>query len=375
LSISQDKLIVAAVCYHLKSGGEPVCLHVPLATLGSDVGLAKLCRRVDIPTPKAGFWMKARNGKKVRRVPLPAARRHDDSVILTPRVRKVVVHTPLPEDIEGAIRRVSADNVRIPKASSSHEIVDRWKSVDKRETLSYEPYRTIGPRVSQIERRRRTFLTFSFRQIERHGRSVAEVDRFKFNATLAGEVVEFAVRERLKQERIPITPEERHSRLYGDRDSRVETVPTATLKFQIGSYYTASSKNRFCDLQDQPLEVQWKNILIALLNEAADVRRIRLSREADERLRVQRELDWLAAEEKRRIEQKRREALFVDIEHWRRAQDIREFVDALHAIAQEHPNEAAKIEAWAMWARSTAEAVDPLRGNSLDRIIRIDARG
>jgi hypothetical protein len=326
----------------------------------SDVGLAKLCRRVDIPTPKAGYWMKARHGKAVRRLPLSINRNHDESIILTPRVRTVVVHPPVPDDIEEAIRRVSEDNVRIPKASSSHKIIDRWKSVDKRDTLSYEPYRTIGPRTSHIERRRRNFLSFLFRQIERHGGNVTEIDRFKFNATIAGEVVEFAVRERLKQERVPITPEERRSRMYGDRDSRVETVSTGTLKLQVGSYYTASSKKRFCDLPDQPLEVQWKNIQIVLLNEAADVRRIRLSREADERLRVQREVDWLAAEEKRRAENERLEALLSDIENWRRAQDIREFVDAIRATTLQCSNPPPALEEWVTWARTAANAMDPL---------------
>jgi hypothetical protein len=326
----------------------------------SDVGLAKLCRRVDIPTPKAGYWMKARNGKAVRRLPLSTNRNHADSIILTPRVRTVVVHPPLPEDIEDAIRRVSEDNVRIPKAPSSHKIVDRWKSVDKRDTLSYEPYRTTRPRMSQIERRRRNFLSFLFRQIERHGGNVTEIDRFKFNANIAGEVVEFAIRERLKQERVPITPEERRTRLYGDRDSRVETVSTGTLKLQIGSYYTASSKNRFCDLPDQPLEVQWKNILIVLLNEAAEVRRIRLSREADERLRVQRELEWLAAEEKRRTEKKRLEALFSDIENWRRANEIRLYIKAKIESSLTHPPQVDALDAWVVWARAAADALDPL---------------
>jgi hypothetical protein len=340
----------------------------------SDVGLAKLCRRIDIPTPKAGYWMKARNGKAVRRLPLSTNRNHDDTIILTPRVRTVVVHPPLPEDIEDAIRRVSEDNVRIPKAPSSHKIVERWKSADKRDTLSYEPYRTIGPRVSQIERRRRNFLSFLFRQIERHGGSVVEIDRFKFNANIVGEVVEFAVRERLKQERVPVTPEERRSRLYGDKESRVETVPTGSLRLQIGAYYTASSKDRFGDLPEHLLETQWKNILVGLFNTAADVRRSRLSREADERLRLQRELDWLAAEEKRRAEQKRLEALFNDIENWRRAQEIREFVDTACAAAN-NANESAKLEEWARWARSSADTIDPLCRRSLDAILRVDAIG
>jgi hypothetical protein len=37
----------------------------------SDVGLAKACRRADIPLPGVGFWAKVQHGKKVKRIPLP----------------------------------------------------------------------------------------------------------------------------------------------------------------------------------------------------------------------------------------------------------------------------------------------------------------
>jgi hypothetical protein len=37
----------------------------------SDVGLAKACRRADIPLPGVGYWAKLQYGKKVPRIPLP----------------------------------------------------------------------------------------------------------------------------------------------------------------------------------------------------------------------------------------------------------------------------------------------------------------
>jgi hypothetical protein len=39
----------------------------------SDVGLAKACRRADIPLPGVGYWAKLQYGKKVPRIPLPLA--------------------------------------------------------------------------------------------------------------------------------------------------------------------------------------------------------------------------------------------------------------------------------------------------------------
>jgi len=47
----------------------------PLRTIAkeyglSDVGLKKLCRRHDIPTPGLGYWAKVEFGKRVSRTPL-----------------------------------------------------------------------------------------------------------------------------------------------------------------------------------------------------------------------------------------------------------------------------------------------------------------
>ena len=37
----------------------------------SDVGLAKACRKHDIPTPPVGYWAKAAHGKPVMKPALP----------------------------------------------------------------------------------------------------------------------------------------------------------------------------------------------------------------------------------------------------------------------------------------------------------------
>jgi len=58
-------------------------------------------------------------------------------------------------------------------------------------------------------------------------------------------------------------------------------------------------------------------------------------------------------------EQERRQRLFVQARNWKQAADVREFV----AAAREHnevPLHLEELEAWASWALSEAEALDPL---------------
>src|SRR5271170_6313451 len=37
----------------------------------SDVGLTKICRKMDIPTPPRGYWAKRTNGQRVEKAALP----------------------------------------------------------------------------------------------------------------------------------------------------------------------------------------------------------------------------------------------------------------------------------------------------------------
>ena len=48
----------------------------------SDVGLKKICKRRDIPTPGLGYWAKVAHGKTVRRTPLPPAKPEQSNVIV-----------------------------------------------------------------------------------------------------------------------------------------------------------------------------------------------------------------------------------------------------------------------------------------------------
>ncbi len=47
----------------------------------SDVGLAKICKKLEIPIPKRGYWQRKQHGKKVSRPPLPQVNGPSEAVI------------------------------------------------------------------------------------------------------------------------------------------------------------------------------------------------------------------------------------------------------------------------------------------------------
>jgi len=78
----------------------------------SDVGLRKICRRHDIPTPPLGYWAKRMHGKPVNQPPLPPSKTGAGIVPLVVR--------PDP-DLPPAIRL--AQDIALSRNSQFHTIV------------------------------------------------------------------------------------------------------------------------------------------------------------------------------------------------------------------------------------------------------------
>jgi hypothetical protein len=90
----------------------------------SDRGLAKTCNRLEVPVPPRGYWAKLQAGKRVSKLPLPAAKpmTTTETVIhRTPPSR--VAPEPPPRDPELQARLdaalASCVPVRVPKSLST----------------------------------------------------------------------------------------------------------------------------------------------------------------------------------------------------------------------------------------------------------------
>ena len=94
----------------------------------SDVGLAKICRKLDIPLPGLGHWTKIACGHAIPRPPLPAM---EAASVLLRRVREPQAAV-LPEDVPHleAIERIAAEpSPSVTKAMLAHPLVEKTRSV------------------------------------------------------------------------------------------------------------------------------------------------------------------------------------------------------------------------------------------------------
>jgi hypothetical protein len=89
---------------------------------------------------------------------------------------------------------------------------------------------------------------------------------------------------------------------------------------------------------------------------AAEARRRREENERQER------------EQLAKLEQDRLDRLFAAANSWRRAADLRAFVEAVRTAQREvnSPDESEKLERWAADALEAADRLDPLRGGRFE---------
>ena len=88
----------------------------------SDVGLRKICRRHDVPTPPIGYWAKKAGGKPVNAIPLP---RPDHTRSLWFRERAVSAGGTAVADARGGVAAVLADWRAADTAPTTDAIVER----------------------------------------------------------------------------------------------------------------------------------------------------------------------------------------------------------------------------------------------------------
>jgi hypothetical protein len=157
-----------------------------------------------------------------------------------------------------------------------------------------------------------------------------------------GEKVEFQVREKQKQERRPLTDDEKRWRSPGDNGWKRELVPTGWLVFEIKTLRWPSGLPRqWLESEKQPMAGMLPDIVATFVAAGPLLVQQRNDREAAER-------EWQLAEQRRYEEQQRRKR---DANRWRSfrklAQDWQELAtvrDFLTALRSMDTTSAAEID-------------------------------
>ncbi|MBI1308957.1 MAG: hypothetical protein GC129_03720 [Proteobacteria bacterium] len=338
----------------------------------SDVAIAKHCRKCNIPVPPRGHWNKLQAGKKTVQTPLEPPDLGSINLItlsgtLTPELRARIKGEPgdpgEEDDVEALVDRFRKrlGKVAAPRSlTPAHPAIATLlrKDEELRRKQEGSPFPWYAPKFdSPFERRRLRVLNGIFLGIAKTGGSAwtrGETAR-ELGLHIGNRGISFELdHPAAKRGRTVASP--------GDKNAKL-ILRLAHDRFPPGMTWQWEDKDG-C-----PLENQLTDIIVGLVSAAERLHRQwqeehrvwqrreqeRKEREEQERreLEARRERERLAAIEKAKVD-----ALLQDAADWRKAAEIRAYVEAVLAQTSTSPDET--FENWRKWALSEADKLDPI---------------
>lgn len=356
------------------------------ATFGvSDVWLKKVCARAQIPTPERGYWARRKAGKPVIKVKLPprdpgmsqfvqvakepyTGWRYDPEGELAEPVPEPPI---FPEAMEAVAERVAkrvGKVVRCKDLASPTLMVRKLLENDdrlreKQRQSSWHSSWDDPLFASPFETRRLRILNAIGLALPRIGGKLdySGKQARKLTLRVGDEAMELALDH----------PSAKPNQ-WGEWSTR--PGPVDTLKLELKPRFPDGiPKLAWQDGPDGKLEDQLTEIVVALgvageahyragcLSHHAYLLKRRKDNDA-EVIKRRAEAERLAKERQLKAQKERRDRLFGQAQDWRAARDIRGFVEDV--LASERGG-GDGLSDWANWARSEADALDPVLNGSL----------
>jgi hypothetical protein len=359
----------------------------------SDVALAKICRRMSVPRPRQGYWLRRSIGQDPPRKPLPTAgpdtpsrwegERWVDPEPLpapaTPEPPAIAVDPIVVGAVLGKLHpglSVAMDAVR--EASKAIWEFRRWRrtvpvlasyaSLDRALRIMNTLMHALDDRGWRVEVR-----------MERSGGP--DGTRFRRAATgvhIGDAFVEFYLVERTTMVRLEPLPKLRRPETTEESVARllrrsVEYRPNGQLSIEVDPEYGAAVA--WTDKKGRRLEDCLHEVVVGIAAEADRMHARRLEHahnaekarqlaEGREQARREAEQRRLEAEDRRRDEEEKVTKLRATLADWREVRDVRAFIAEARSIvaAGGHAiEEGSTLDEFIRWATSRVERIDPFR--------------
>ena len=340
----------------------------------SDVGLAKVCRKLEIPVPGRGHWAKKEAGQEVQKPPLTLLKKNVVLYKPTPRPEPPKLSNfatqpelALVEELEQA-----EGEVPLKRGSLSHPLVTAARThfgranTDDRGIL-WSPELGLDVRVSKesLDRALR-IMAGLISIIEDSGFSMAVETRDRKHQTLAkihGEEIRFGVVEKVDRIEIAAPPKGGVlERVLTYSGKPVTLQPSGKLSVTVWTSY-GSDRKKWSDgklrLEEQLSRIVAGFIRLALADRAEKQEHMARERERERLAKEQAHLEDLIKAEKSKVR-----ALGQAAARWSRAEQIRAFISAAQAAAIENGQSvepSCPFGNWVTWASQQADRMDPLK--------------
>ncbi|KJZ36666.1 hypothetical protein VC33_15825 [Pseudomonas fluorescens] len=350
---------------------DPVSVVAPTYGL-SDVGLKKLCARLQIPTPMRGYWAKRKAGKRVP--PQPQLREytgparylwHHPSVpappskvpvieSVDPRLQAVIEYEQQPSHRIRVAERLTNPHAHVVQTREAllHPVLDQrgmpFPSRRQR-ALDMKVSAAMQPRALRI-------ADALIKALETRGYPVLMGDRC--NVEIFGIQIGLRFFEPTKRSEGSPPPRTlaRNERIHWSSISSSQYVPTGQLHV-LGD---AGYGGKIMDSPHTPVEQQLNKLIIMMVRRAVELLIGREERAiAEVGRRIQRD-EALAKKAEQDAERAKLQRLEEDAHHWRRANALREYLVELEKVTFGAGAPTQVQFAYLQWAKAKADWLDPL---------------
>jgi hypothetical protein len=334
----------------------------------SDVGLRKICKRLNIPLPPQGYHLRTHKGQ---RPSLPVAK---DAIkeyvthIYEPE-QLTVNELPQPVEIpEITFEEQPENRIVVPDVLPNlHPYIAEAKAQLKKATPDkYGRISTYWKRGSDISvfsesiNRALRIMNTLVKALVKRGYSVSVDD--KNNATVVkimDEQIGIRLEERSRQTRhIPTPTELKEEKLRSYRSYQTyDYIGTGEFCLKISGSY---QYEKICkDDKIGTIENKLNFFVIALIKRALQIKDTRIRRAREEEIRRAKERKQWEMDEMIRKEKKKLETLKKECADWYESQRLRAYI---HAAYNSGPFNPESIFAkWLVWASLQADRMDPLK--------------
>lgn len=345
----------------------------------SDVAIAKVCKKHNIPKPPLGYWAKIQHGHKVRRPALPPL---DDPDLQTIHINPLPEYArpqPVLPEAKGKMRAERSEESRIivpDTLDSPHPLVRRTerslRAAKPDECGIVRPNSKgcldVGVGKDSVDRAMR-IMDALIRAVETRGMRVVVHDeeyRSITHVDVEGETMDLRLTEMLGERERQLTPEQkRENEEYSilKPHSTTEKYPRGLLVLSVAGRFRYN-RHRCTESEGKPLEDRLNDLVAWLYKEADRIRERRRQQEEQERQWAEERKRREEEERRRREEEERVKQLESAMSAWHKAQRMRAYVTAVEetAIKKSGPVDPnSELGRWLTWARNHIAKVDPIK--------------
>jgi hypothetical protein len=357
---------------------EPVSRLAPKYGI-SDVGLKKICKKLNVPTPPLGYWTKIQHNIRVEKTPLPRLK-HGELQIH--KIQKSELNSKHNFKFSEEAKKLISEfgPIKVPeRLTSPHPLVRKTSDAlakakpDKYGILNNWRVKHLNVRVSAgLLSRALRIMDCLIKFFEKQGFEVSIGNQNESTGTcviIFEEKIKFYIQEKsLRKDHVPTEKEKEDlKRWHYASFEKYDYKPSGKLTLQIDSWSAAGIRKRWSDGKIQRVENFLSNfavnvVKIAELEQSARIEREERWRKQEEERRQQVEMERL-----RQIEEERLRNLENQAALWFKSNQLRDYIRAVEIAALERgiSIEDKPVKRWLKWAKNHTNRLDPLSNNLL----------